>query len=83
MQTNANDLSTSLQSALSLGIPIEIGDIKIVPAYRSLVTVVGFGAMAVVSPAALVVVQGERVEVIYLKDKSEREQDIMSLYQGG
>ena len=82
MQSDATDLATSLHSEYTLGGPIDLGDVKIVPAWRYLVTAASFGAMAVVSPAAIIVVRGTQVEVMMLKEDAG-ESEILDMYQGG
>lgn len=82
MQLDVNSLATSLHTDYTLGAPIDLGDVKIIPAWRCLVTAATFGAMAVVSPAAIIVIRGTDVEVMMLKeDVGERE--LLEMYQGG
>lgn len=82
MQPDFTNLATSLHSDYTLGAPIDLGDVKIIPAWRCLVTAASFGAMAVVSPAAIIVVRGTDVEVIMLKEDAG-ESEILDMYQGG
>ncbi|KAF0196271.1 MAG: hypothetical protein FD169_888 [Bacillota bacterium] len=81
MQPDVTSLATSLHNDYTLGAPIDLGDLKIIPAWRCLVTAAAFGAMAVVSPVAIIVVRGTDVEVMLLKeDVGGRE--ILDMYQG-
>ena len=82
MQPDVTGLATSLHSEYTLGKPLDLGSIKIIPAWRCMVAATGCGAMAVVSPAAIILVRGVNVEVMMLKeDVGERE--ILDIYQGG
>ena len=82
MQPDVTNLATSLHNDYTLGAPIDVGDIKIIPAWRCLVTAATFGAMAVLSPVAIIVVRGTDVEVMMLKE-DVGESAILDMYQGG
>lgn len=69
-------------SQFAFGSPITVGELKIIPAYRSMVTALNFAAMAVVSPAAVIIVKGTDVEVMLLKDDF-KEHEVLAQYQGG
>lgn len=75
---------SSLAENLAFGAPIELGELKIIPAYRSLVSAMEYGALAVVSPAAVIVVRGVDVKVLLLKESTDlTEKELLESYQGG
>ncbi|MDP3486311.1 MAG: hypothetical protein Q8S19_00060 [Bacillota bacterium] len=82
MQPDVTSVAASLHNDYTLGAPIDLGDVKIILASRCLVAAASLGAMAVVSPTAVIVVRETDIEVIMLKE-GVGEREILDIYQGG